>query len=260
MPTKSFSFGKNWMSFVKSVDETSIERAKKDIIEWLGTENVIGKRVIDIGSGSGIHSLCFNRIGAGDLFSFDYDIMSVEATKYLKSRFAVQGKWHVEQGSILDEAYLSKLGKYDIVYSWGVLHHTGNMWEAIRNAGTLVKSGGLFYISIYAKGPNYEKHLDLKRRYNGYGWFGRTLMIWGFIWRNKIFPRIKKRKNPFRWNKKKERGMNVYHDVVDWLGGYPYEVASEEEITGFLKKNDFELRKKLIRMEGGCHCLLYEKL
>lgn len=256
----TFSFGKNWQEYVNSVSEENIEGAKQDIVSWIGKENINGKAVLDIGSGSGIHSYSFYLLGASQIFSFDYDVKSVKATLLFWDKADRPTNWKVVQGSVLDNAFLSSISKADIVYSWGVLHHTGDMWKAIENASKFVKDGGFFFISIYAKGPNYERHLGIKQRFNAKGAFGKGVMIWGYIFRNYIWKRLKKRQNPFAWNQKKARGMTVYYDVIDWLGGLPYEVAYDHEITEFLSRLGFSLVKLQPREEGACHRLLYKKI
>jgi SAM-dependent methyltransferase len=255
----TFSFGRNWRNFVDTVDEENIESAKQNIAEWIGDDNIKGKTVLDIGSGSGIHSYCFHKMGASSLFSFDYDPYSVESTELFRKKAGSPASWMTTQGSVLDKVFLNKISPSDIVYSWGVLHHTGDMWTAIDNASQLVKNNGLFFISIYAKGPKYPQDLATKQKYNASGWLGKKWMTWQYIWKNIMFKKIRKLQNPFGWNKKKERGMDVYHDIIDWLGGLPYEVASEEEITQFLLPKGFTLKKKLLKSEGSCHRLLYIK-
>jgi SAM-dependent methyltransferase len=255
----TFSFGKNWKNYVESISDDNIYAAKQDILEWLGEFQVRGKSVLDIGSGSGIHSYCFYLLGANKIFSFDYDKNSVEATSIFWEKAGKPSNWTVTQGSVLENEFVSKIAESDIVYSWGVLHHTGDMWNAIKNAASLVKAGGFFFISIYAKGPNYERHLALKRKFNEKGSIGKWWMIWEYIFKRHIWRRIKRRQNPFLWNEKKVRGMNVYNDVVDWLGGLPYEVAHEQELSDFLSKLGFKLEKAELRGEGACHRLLYKR-
>ena len=151
----SFSFGENWEDYLKTVSAAEIERAKLDIQNWLGDSAVAGKSVLDIGSGSGIHSYCYHKLGATSLFSFDYDRSSVSATSKIWHKADEPDNWKVSHGSILDKDFLNSIGQFDIVYSWGVLHHTGSMWEAIENSLSLVAPNGKLWIALYSKGPQY---------------------------------------------------------------------------------------------------------
>src|SRR4051812_49312550 len=115
----------------------------------LGVTTLAGQRFLDVGSGSGLFSLAARRLGAS-VHSFDYDPQSVACTAQLKKRFfATDGSWKVERGSALDPVYLKSLGEFDIVYSWGVLHHTGQMWKALDLVGGPVKKGGKLFIALY---------------------------------------------------------------------------------------------------------------
>jgi 2-polyprenyl-3-methyl-5-hydroxy-6-metoxy-1,4-benzoquinol methylase len=238
----TFSFGENWRSFVDTVSDGSIKLALSDIERWLGPDTVIGKTILDIGSGSGIHSLCFHRLGAKEISSFDLDPYSVESTRLLWGKAGSPANWKVSQGSILDQDFVAGIDKHQIVYSWGVLHHTGSMWQAIKNACSLVEKGGLLWIAIYVKGPSYEQDLKLKRSYNQASRLGKKIIEWKEI--SKFMrQRWKAGKNPFAWNEKRGRGMDAYHDLLDWLGGLPYEVASADEVISFCEGEGFTLKK-----------------
>ncbi len=252
----TFSFGKNWQDFLEGVSETEISRAKDDILEWLGENGVAGKSVIDVGSGSGIHSLAFVMLGAKAVHSFDYDPNSVAATTKVRESAGSPPHWKVEHGSVLDENYVRSLGKFDIVYSWGVLHHTGAMWKAVENCAALVAPGGAFWIALYQKGPLYPAHLALKRRYNSASDFGKRWMIRKRIFRI-MLGRLKSGNNPFAWNEQYDRGMNVYNDLIDWYGGLPYEVASEDEVVRFGRKRGFVLERITVVPEGACSMYLF---
>lgn len=254
----TFSFGKNWIDLNRNITEEEINKAKQDLEFWIGKENIEGKRILDLGSGSGIHSLSFLMLGAGELVSFDYDPNSVAATTYHWEKKGKPANWKVQHGSILDKEFIGQLGKFDLVYSWGVLHHTGNMWEAINNALTMVKENGLFYLTIY-KDDDYANSVKLKEKYNASSSFGKKLMEYSHI--SKIMmKRAVHFKNPFAWNEQLERGMNIYHDLIDWLGGLPYEAASEDEMLKWGIENNLKLKRILCRGNyGSCNYYLFQK-
>src|SRR5580700_4982062 len=128
-----FAFGENWAAFLAQLDDQRIATAEASLREMLGVENLHGRTFLDIGSGSGLFSLAARRLGA-KVRSFDYDPASVACTTELKTRYYPQDEnWTVGTGSVLDADYLNSFPKFDIVYSWGVLHHTGQMWLALEN-------------------------------------------------------------------------------------------------------------------------------
>jgi hypothetical protein len=144
----TFSFGENWRNFLSGADEQAIELAGADIAHWLGANSFENRRVLDVGCGSGLHSLAFHLKVASEL----------PATK--------------------------------------------------------------------------------------------KLMIWRFILRTMAYRALHGR-NPLRWNERKARGMDTYHDIVDWLGGLPYEVATVEELVT-ARQHGFERIEALEVSEAGC--------
>src|SRR5438876_9016826 len=136
-----FEFGKNWSRFLILLDEPRIVRAEQSLKQMLEIENLEGRSFLDIGSGSGLFSLAARRLGAR-VHSFDYDPHSVACTKELRRRyFNNDPDWRIEEGSALDADYIKSVGPFDVVYSWGVLHHTGAMWTALDNAQLPVAAG-----------------------------------------------------------------------------------------------------------------------
>lgn len=250
----TFSFGRNWSDYVSTVTDADIDSAISDIRTWLGPA-VEGKSIVDIGSGSGIHSLAFHRLGASSVLSIDVDPHSVSASKTLWEREQCPNTWRVETGSILDERLVESLGSFDIVYSWGVLHHTGDMWRAIRNASSVVAPDGVLWISIYTKGPRYSKDLALKKAFNAASDAGKGWMIRKWILRD-MWRRAKRLKNPFGWFSKSKRGMNTYHDLIDWLGGLPYEVADPNEIIELGIDRGFVTERIHVTQQGACSIYL----
>jgi len=238
--TETFAFGKNWQSFLAASGTDAVAGARADIEQWLPRDAVRGRCVVDIGCGSGIHSLCFHDLGASRLVSFDVDEHCVAATRLLWDRAGQPPNWEVVHGSVLDAPFVQSLGAFDLAYSWGVLHHTGAMWQAIANASALVKPGGLFWLALYVKGPNYATDLALKRRYNAASEIGKKVLIGERI-AHRMVRLLRQGRNPLNWNERKERGMDTFHDIVDWVGGLPYEVASRDETVQFLGDRGFTL-------------------
>ncbi len=265
-----FEFGKNWQGFLKHLDERRIRSAEKSLLDMLKLTNLQGKTFLDIGSGSGLFSLVARRLGA-KVRSFDYDPQSVACTRYLKETyFANDSDWSVEEGSVLDEAYIRSLGKFDIVYSWGVLHHTGEMWRAIEHASFAVKDEGQFWLAIYNdQGTWSRRWLRIKRVYNylpGPLKLPFAVLVMGIREIPPIFWALIKF-SPGRyirqWTNYGEtslRGMSYRHDLIDWVGGYPFEVAKPEQIFEFLKCRGFRLDRFSTWAGGlGCNEYLFTK-
>ena len=259
---KRFSFGMNWQNFLTVLTEERIAEAEKSLKHMLGLESLMDLSFLDIGSGSGLFSLAARRMGA-KVISFDYDPDSVACAQALKNKFYPEDKndsWRIEQGSALDREYLSSLGTFDIVYSWGVLHHTGDMWRALENACTCVKPEGILFISIY-NDENWRsrRNLHVKKFYVSLPDKLKPLMAGAYIaWEvaRGLAADILRLRNPLsRYSDKiKSRGMSPWHDMIDWLGGYPFEVATPEAIFDFYRDRGFRLVKLTTVGRGhGCN-------
>jgi SAM-dependent methyltransferase len=197
---------------------------------------------LDVGCGSGLHSLAAWQSGAANVLGFDYDEKSVQATKMLHDYVGKPGNWQVRQGSVLDEAFMRSLPKCDLVYSWGVLHHTGDVWSAIRLASIPLKEGGFFYIALYSadvqKPPTTpEFWLKVKQDYLHGSWLRKRLMEIWYIWRFSLERRLRKIPQFLRqWREyKKNRGMDLMTDIRDWLGGWPMEFCYDEDVKRFVR-------------------------
>jgi 2-polyprenyl-6-hydroxyphenyl methylase/3-demethylubiquinone-9 3-methyltransferase len=256
--SRRFAFGKNWLKFLRRLNEERIELARSSLQEMLGVETLGGASFLDVGSGSGLFSLAAVRMGADRVDSFDYDEASVACTEELKRRFfADRAGWSIQRGDCLDRNFMARFGLYDVVYSWGVLHHTGAMWDALSNVVGKVKPGGQLYLAIYNdQGWQSRFWWNVKRIYCS-GPVRRTLVVGVFfplLGGIGLVSDLLNRRNPIaRYRKPRARGMSTFRDWFDWLGGYPFEVAKPEEIVTFCLGEGFAL-SRMSTCGGGWGC------
>lgn len=245
---KRFQFGENWRSYLGWLNDRRIAEAERSLRIMFDAEELSGKRLLDIGSGSGLFSLAARRLGAV-VHSFDFDSISVECTRELRRRFETEKeKWVIERGSVLDEEYLRGLGQFDYVYCWGVLHHTGAMWRALAQVIPLVAHQGQLYLAIYNDQGWISRYwLGVKRAYNrdpitrAFVTVAHAPYLLGGRWFVRALTR----------GVAAGRGMSLWHDMRDWLGGYPFEVAKPEAVFDFVSARGLVLRK--LRTCGGRH-------
>lgn len=257
-PSLRFAFGRNWKSFLATLDERRIDEAQHRLCESLAREELRGIRALDVGSGSGLSSLVMHRLGA-DVVAFDYDTDSVACTKELRRRYALGATdWQVMQGSALDPAFMAGLGQFELVCSWGVLHHTGAMWPAIELTQARVAQGGTLLLALYNdQGWRSALWRAVKRLYCS-SVSGRWLVCTMFyplfavyaLWQD-----LRHFHTPGAYSREysRKRGMSIFHDWRDWLGGYPFEVAKPEDVVNMLATKGFELQRQTLTHGLGCN-------
>jgi 2-polyprenyl-3-methyl-5-hydroxy-6-metoxy-1,4-benzoquinol methylase len=244
-----FRFGENWSRFLALLDAERIAAAEKSLQQMLEVTSLDGRGFLDLGCGSGLFSLAARRLGARTVHSVDFDPASVACAEELRRRFFPDDEsWTIEEGSVLDAKYLKSLPKFDVVYSWGVVHHTGDMWAALANVCIPLAASGDLFIGIYNdRGLRSVAWRRIKRLYCS-GPLGRAAVVSVCI---PLFvlmalaSDLLRMRNPLRRyvENRRRRGMSVTRDWFDWLGGYPFEFAKPEEIFDFLRNRGFTLRR-----------------
>jgi SAM-dependent methyltransferase len=241
-----FEFGKNWQNFLSVLNEERISEAEKSLTGFLNCSDLSGLRFLDVGSGSGLHSLAARRLGA-EVVAFDYDPQAVACTLQLKQRyFHGDSLWTVYQGSALDLDFIRQLGRFNVCYAWGVLHHTGSLWQALDIAQGTLEENGLLFIALYNDQGLISAFWRLIKRVYCSGVTGRwamTLIFFPLFFLGGLLIDFISRRNPIARYREhiRYRGMSLIHDWRDWLGGYPYKPARPDEVITFLKRRGFEL-------------------
>lgn len=225
-----FAFGKNWAAYAEKITEAHIGEAERNLSRLLGGERLDGKRFLDIGSGSGLHSLAALRLGAREVVAVDTDPDSVATSQAVLARHAPHGRFRVEQASVF-ELDPHRLGDFDTVYSWGVLHHTGDLERAVRCAVALVREGGDLLLALYRR---IWMDWFWKREKRWYAKASpqaqhRARAVYIALFRLGL--RFTGRRfDDYVADYRRNRGMDFYHDVHDWMGGWPYESIAPDEV------------------------------
>ena len=133
--------------FFREVSERRY-RVESHIAEFAGFHLWAGKRVLEIGCGIGSDAEEFAKHGA-DYVGID---LSDQSVALCRNRFEVLGlEGQFFNVDVTDLDTLKTLGEFDLVYSYGVIHHFPGIDDIIANIQQVVKPGGEFRYMVYAK-------------------------------------------------------------------------------------------------------------
>ncbi len=237
---KIFDFASNWRAFSEQrVDSERVAIATRSIQSLLKRETLHGVSFLDVGCGSGLFSVAAHRLGASTVLGIDINPNCIEVSNSNRDRLARGAPIEFQIASALNQESLRKLGTFDLVYAWGSLHHTGAMWTAIGNTLSLVAPGGMLVLAIYNKHVTSPAWKFIKWSYNQSPAALQKVMALVFAAIIYVAKFLVTWRNPLS----KERGMDFWFDVIDWVGGYPYEYATWRDVEKFVSSRGFELRQ-----------------
>jgi SAM-dependent methyltransferase len=246
----AFSFGENWLNFSRLLDEQRVQEAMNSLTTLLAVPDLRKLTFVDVGAGSGLFSIAAVRLGALRVLALDRDANCLKAIQDNARRFlspADASRLEYRLVDILDPAS-TPLDRFDIVYAWGSLHHTGALWDAIKNTASLCGPRGRFVLAVYNETPFSRHWLTAKRFYHGAPGPMRMLLVAMLAG-----PRMLVRALKGRRVASAERAMSVWYDAVDWLGGLPYEWAAPSQVAECLDRLGFRLERSVLTQRHGCN-------
>jgi SAM-dependent methyltransferase len=252
----AFTFGDNWLEFSATLDAGRVTASEESVRSLLQLPRLDGLTFLDVGAGSGLFSIAALRLGAKKVVAIDRDPNCLAAIRKNVDRLSSReeaARIEFREGNVLEPTSLPG-EQFDIVYAWGSLHHTGSMWQAVGNAAACVRDGGLFAVAIYNHTWSSPLWHRAKRLYHASPAWSRTLMVAALTGTRAAIRAVRLR-HPFR----ADRGMSVWYDAVDWLGGLPYEYASSARVEDFLRSRGFRPLHRILTRRSGCNELVFRK-
>jgi 2-polyprenyl-6-hydroxyphenyl methylase/3-demethylubiquinone-9 3-methyltransferase len=246
-----FDFGSNWQEFSsRHVDTNRLKMASESLQSLLEYENLAGKSFLDVGCGSGLSSLAAHQLGAKKVIGIDVNRRCVEISQANRELLVPGAPIEFYVASALEPEQLKRFGTFDLVYAWGSLHHTGAMWKAVQNVSRCVAPEGTIVLAIYNKHITSPAWKVIKWIYNQVPPIVQRFMIYVFAGVIYVAKFLVTRSNPL----KKERGMDFWFDVIDWIGGYPYEYAAPDDVKQRIGSHGFVLHRFIpAEVPTGCN-------
>jgi len=123
-------------------------RAEPHILDFAGFHLWRGRKVLEIGCGIGTDAEQFARHGA-EYVGIDISQESLDICRKRFDVYGLNGEFHL--GSVTDLDFLKSLGEFDLVYSYGVLHHFPGMRDHLTHISQILHRDAELRFMVYAK-------------------------------------------------------------------------------------------------------------
>ncbi len=260
-----FEFGENWKNYSKTIDQKRINSAIEGV-KKLFPDGLAGKTFLDIGCGSGLHSLAALSLGAASVTAVDIDENSVSTTQELLTKYAPGSEMEPRRLRLFSTRRQMRLARSTSSIPGVCCITPATCGEQSNVQLNFVNSGGQFAIAIYSA-TSCDSMWKAEKKF--YSRAPRPIQwtIWQIYMAAFLTAKTLLGRNPISYvrNYSEMRGMNFSHDAHDWLGGYPYETATATEIhdrickMGFTEKRSFPLPVSRGLFGSGCHEFVFQK-
>jgi SAM-dependent methyltransferase len=138
-------------------DEEFMARVAQDLLVMTGRPRdwFAGRSVVDIGCGLGRYTYGFLQLGA-HVTACDQSPAALARTAELCARFGE--RLRLKQVDLLE---WDEEADFDLAFSFGVVHHTGNTYRAIENVGRKLREGGRLFLMVYNMPEDFAGYHDV---------------------------------------------------------------------------------------------------
>ncbi len=258
-----FEFGQNWTRFLATVNDARVLRAEASLKAMLGLDTLAGLTFLDIGCGSGLFSLAARRLGADRTF---VRLRSAVGSLQPQAEGALPSRRRrlAHRVGIGPRCRLSRKPspfRHRLLLGCPSPHRC-HVAGARACAASRAANGKLFIAIYNDMGSQSIRWRQLKRLYAKLPAAVQPLYACavsapeeakGFL---RAVPSGRPQDYVATWTKyERNRGMSRWRDIIDWVGGYPYEFAKPDAICSFFIDRGFALDKMCIG--GGLGCSEY---
>ncbi|MFQ6107920.1 MAG: class I SAM-dependent methyltransferase [Candidatus Aminicenantales bacterium] len=210
--------------------------SKKHWALFFDPEEVLNKSVLDAGCGTGVFSIIFARMGALSVVGIDISKRSLERAQRQADQLGLQNATF-QKVNMLRLPFTDAC--FDIVWSWGSVHHTADPFGCLAELIRVLKPGGSLLVAVYRRTGLTFLHETLRKgliRLPSKYWipFSRFLSL-------VAAPGI----SLFKKRDKSRKGEKLEQLLFDWFFVPIRHSYLPEEIKSFLVKRGLVIKKYL---------------